>query len=195
MIPNKPAVLLASALAALLVAAAVVAQSTGTQVPDGQQVKIPATATSLAGSPGILSALGDQAAKDVPFNESEALTKLSALAQQRLDMTVASEAPSANAAPVKIAGRTIALGDLSIREFRRLENVTEVTSLNGTTNQLPGARTVWIATWERQDVFIEEWGTAGTIRAEFVMEDGTGRLLAASISKFNPNAAVNAGSN
>lgn len=46
-----------------------------------------------------------------------------------------------------------------------------------------------MAEWERTGVPIAEWGGApGTVRVDIVLEDGTGRLLAAEVTKVNPSA-------
>jgi hypothetical protein len=84
----------------------------------------------------------------------------------------------------------VRLEDLSLREFKRVENTTSVVSIGETMSGFPEPRTVWMATWERTDVFIEEWTVTGTVRVEFVMEDGTGTVLSAGVSKFNPHATV-----
>lgn len=89
-----------------------------------------------------------------------------------------------------VNGRPIRLEDLSLREFRRIEHTTSVVSIGGTTSGFPEPRTVWMATWERPDVFIEEWAVTGAVSVEFVMEDGTGKVLSAGVTKSNPHATV-----
>lgn len=187
---KKPLIVIMTGSLSLAMVAAVAARTDAGQSGGGPVVSISATPAGLPGPAGIAPAPDDPAASGQPFDEATALARLSALAEERLTMTVASEATGTPA--LRIDGRTIRLSDLSLVEFRRSENTTRVVSAGGTTNDFPAARTVWVATWQRDGVAIEEWSTAGSVRAELVMEDGSGKLLAASIAKFNPSAGVGA---
>ena len=190
MTSKKPLVFIISGSLALAMAAAVVAQTAAGQPTEGPVVTISAAPQRLPGSAAVAPAPADPGPPGQPFDEATALARLSLLAEERLAMTVAAEAPGAPA--LRIDGRTIRLSDLSLVELRRIEDTTRVVSAGGTTNDFPAARTVWVATWQREGVPMEEWKIAGSVRAELVMEDGSGKLLAASVAKFNPNARAGA---
>ncbi len=122
-----------------------------------------------------------------PFTREAALTAATRLADSKLSETFGSahNQDGVTVAAVLLEGRAISLGDLQLKEFRFAAGVTAVTTRYGTSSEFPYRVDVWVAVWQRAGVPAPDWdNVSSTVQVVVEMEDRTGRILSAAISRF-----------
>jgi hypothetical protein len=187
--PKKLAAVTASVFGALAAVVGTLAQTgPGDWIADdpGMSKTTIVPVRNVGGSPDSPAPQGT--GDGTPFTSDQAQDRLSAAAAEKVASTVGTENRANGSPPLKVSGETITLDDLSLKEFRRVTS-SQVVHAAGTHRDFGRERTVWVATWERENVPNNK-GVLLTVTAELVMEDGTGKIIGATITSFDPNASV-----
>lgn len=137
----------------------------------------------------ISSIASAQGAPTGTMTDADARAAAATAGQQPINQTIgkAADYRGQELPPVQVNGRTIRLSDMELVEFRRVVDATSVTLSSGDTQWFGSPTNAWVATWERSETPIAEWGgKLATVRVSVILEDGTGRLLSATVAKFDP---------
>lgn len=118
------------------------------------------------------------------LSETAALSTAQAAAAGYIEATIGSDHTSqdgAHSPGVKTSAGPINLGQMVRVDLRFVPNAREVVAAIDSGASFERERDVWVASWERAGVYDVSSGTDdGTAYVVVVIEDGTGKLLAAS---------------
>jgi hypothetical protein len=186
----------AISLGALVGAAVMVSALAQTRVGDWVQQEVRTQGVSRTTLTPVRNLDGDPPerpqgaiAESAPFSSSEALDRISAAAAGKVAETIGTQNRADGSPPLEVGDGVIGLDDLTLVEFRRAANTKEILHAAGTRRHFGTEQTVWVATWKRQNV-VNDRGTALTVTVELVMEDGTGKIVGATITSFDPSARL-----
>jgi hypothetical protein len=127
-------------------------------------------------------------------DEREATSRVEALAESQLAETLGSahevvrEDGSRLVTPAyEVDGHVVRLADLERTTLVKREDIQEVFTSSGV-HRLSKPTDVWVAEWKRDGLAVSGWTAPATLKILVIVEDGSWKLLSASLGVSDPNA-------